>query len=428
LKRLILVALPITAAFGSLIPGLGSLFAFRLLILALLVYGIFVYQHSELVLSVTRWFRWLAVVWVLVGVAGIFFVPDKQSAVRELTTVFLGIALVISLLLLKDRRQVLRYIQIGWVSAFLLTGVVGIREFLTGQHLPNYLFNAVQEPTKYDAPASVFGNPNAFAVFLVTALPMLMLGVVQAKRRAIRFAHMVMIFVLIGLVLATGSRLCLYASAVEIIVLSLYSGRRYWRALIGALVILSVSLFFVGGGATDSLVAKLPDKLSSVTLSLLSSEVSQVGSSGNMRASLYLDGLWMIGDTAGMGVGPGNFEQTMRSGRVPYYADGQVDPHNVYSEIASQYGIVVMLLFAIWIISCWRIFWRNRRHRDERGWWSVAMLAALGGNAVSGLGSSSYLTGSYNWMFLATMMLAAVMIDGSGRFWTVDPASGVSPK
>jgi len=85
LRRLLLVALPVTAAFGSFIPGLSSRFVFRLLAPALLIYGIPIYRRSEFKLGVTTRFRDLAVVWVLVGLTGLFFVQDHHSGVRELT-------------------------------------------------------------------------------------------------------------------------------------------------------------------------------------------------------------------------------------------------------------------------------------------------------------------------------------------------------
>ena len=64
---------------------------------------------------------------------------DHHSGVRELASIFTGIALIFGLLLLDDRREALRYLQLGWITAFLLTGVIGVREFLTGEHLFGYM-------------------------------------------------------------------------------------------------------------------------------------------------------------------------------------------------------------------------------------------------------------------------------------------------
>lgn len=414
MKRFVLAALPAAAALGSLIPVIGPFFAFRLMVLLLALQSLGSGKANLKGLRSVAAFRLLVVVWTLVGLAGSLLVQNQGLAMRSFFPLLLGFLLVYLLITSRDPRGVLRSLQTGWVLAFLLTGLLALREFLTGVHMSNYLPDYDLTLVDPRLVASVFSNPNGYAAFLVTAFAFLVNGLLEAKARFMRSFYVGSIGTLCLLMLTTGSRIGLIALVVEAAICARYAGKRYRRAILGGVILVLLAILFLGAGERDSLAMRLPEKLESATPSSVLDELLDGGrtTSGGQRTNLYRDGLWMVGDSAGFGVGPGQFEVVMASGDVPYDAGGTVNPHNLYLEVASQYGIVVFLLFFGWVAACYRACRRGLRSLvgEERSW-GIAMVVAVAGNAVSALASSSYLPGSVNWVFMATLGLVAITLE-----------------
>lgn len=415
MKRFVLVALPTSATFGSLIPGVGSMFAFRLMILLLGLQALGSSKATPKGLRSVTTFRLMVALWTVVGLVGSFFAESIYSAMREFLPLFLGFFLAYTFIAFRDPSRVLKYVQTGWVVAFMITGVLAFREIVTGVHMSNYLAATdVAALHSSRLVASVFGNPNAYAAFLVTAFAFLVNGLLKSEAWYSRYSYVGLIMALFLLMLSTGSRLCLFALFLEGAFFAFYAGKRYWKSLASGVILVLLSLFFVGAGATDSLASRLPGKLATLAPSKMVHEVlsGESESSGSRRLGLYKNGLWMVGNSAGLGVGPGNFEVVMASGDAPYDAGGVIDPHNLYLEIASQYGLLVFVSFVLWIAACFRACWgAARRGIGVTRSWGIAMSAAVAGNAVSALANSSYLPGSINWVFLATLFLVAVTIE-----------------
>jgi len=181
------LALPLTAACGSLIPVVGPIFGFRFVLLVLLGITALKYRSLPLGYRSVRLFALLAFVWLLFGYASILWAADKMASITELFSVSLGLALGIGLLAQSATRDSLaRNLIRGWVIAFMGTGVIGIYERLSGHHLSNYRFGQVQTSADLRLVATFFGNPNAYAAFLVTAFPFLLWGLMTARSKSSR--------------------------------------------------------------------------------------------------------------------------------------------------------------------------------------------------------------------------------------------------
>jgi len=413
-KRFVLAALPAAAAFGALIPAIGPFFAFRLMVLLLALQSLGSGKPNLKGLRSVAAFRLLVGVWTVVGLAGSLLVQNQGLAMRAFLPLLLGFLLVYLLISSGDPRGVLRSLQTGWVIAFLLTGLLALREVLTGVHMSNYLPGYDLTVVDPRLVASVFGNPNNYAAFLVTTFAFLVNGLMEAKSWFMRRFYVGLVITLCLLMVTTGSRIGLIALVVELAICARYAGKRYRGATIGGVVLVLLAILFVGAGERDSLAMKMPEKLANATPSSVLDELLGGGrtTSGGQRVNLYRDGLWMVGDSAGFGVGPGQFEVVMASGDVPYDAGGTINPHNLYLEVASQYGIVVFLLFFGWVAACYRACRRGLRTSvGEEKSWGIAMVVAVAGNAVSALASSSYLPGSVNWVFMATLSLVAITLE-----------------
>src|SRR5665647_365435 len=338
MKRLLLFALPTTAAFGSLLPGIGAVFGFRLLVIFLGLLAFVTSKPPTKGIATVFAFRVTAVAWTATCLIWSFFVSDSDAGQRALLSLTIGLFLVYAFINARNPAEVLESIQRGWVAAYVITGALAFREFVTGTHMANYLPSSDLTVARASRlVASVFGNPNAYAAFLVTTFAFLAYGLLKSQAWYARCMYIAMILALLVLLLATGSRLCLIAVAVEVVFFAVYAGQDYRKPLAVGVSLVALVLFAVGAGAADSITSRLPGKLATVAPSQIVQEVlgGEAETSGSRRLAVYLDGLWMVGDSAGLGVGPGAFQTVMSSGRPPHDAGGVVDPHNLYLEIAA---------------------------------------------------------------------------------------------
>lgn len=419
LMRYLLLVLPTCAAFGSFFPGIGQLFAFRALVLSFVVIVV-VYRRRPLVEGmIFSRFRVMGFAWLTIGTIGWCFIPDASSAVTDMASIFVGLSLAYALV--ADNGNLdskLRHIQAGWIIAFLITSFLALREAITGTHMSNYFPSTDIIAVDTRLLASAFGNPNAYAVFLVTSIPFLMKGILGAHRWITRLGYTVAIFIALFLLLGTGSRLCIAGALLELLIFGAMSDWRRRRSIIAGGVALFLGVLTGGPVVLEWVTRRLPDKLATANVADLVNELSTggVGSSGGRRLDVYRDGLWMIWRSAGLGVGPGNFRNVMRNEAVPFDTAGVVDPHNLYLEVASQYGVIVFILFFAWIAVCWRrTFMAGRSMTGDGRAWGIAMTVAVSGNAVAALANSSYLPGSTNWMFIATLLVVSVSLEQRSR-------------
>src|SRR5665647_3941669 len=84
MKRLLLFALPTTAAFGSLLPGIGPVFGFRLLVIFLGLLAFVTSKPPTKGIATVFAFRVTAVAWTATGLIGSFFISDFYAGLRAL--------------------------------------------------------------------------------------------------------------------------------------------------------------------------------------------------------------------------------------------------------------------------------------------------------------------------------------------------------
>jgi teichuronic acid biosynthesis protein TuaE len=414
---LMLLALPVTAAYGSLIHVAGPIFGFRVLSLILLVITALKYRSFPLDYRSARIFTLLAFVWLLIGYASTLWSVDKVASFRELFGVTLGLALGIGLLAQSARSgSIARTLIRGWVIAFIATGVIGIYERITGNHLSNYLAGLVPGSPAGRFIASVFGNSNGYAAFLVTAAPFLLWGVMTARSIYSRLFFVANLSTLLVLLLFSGSRICLLALFLQGIVVVIVIASRWYRlaAITGSLLLVAAVL--TGGAAALARVFPfLPQKLFSGTESdALAQEFASSSTSGGVRLNLIRDGLWMTGKTHGVGVGAGNFEANMV--KAPFPTSHMINPHNLWIEVLSQYGVVVFILLMAWLIFCLVVGIRLLNSREltalaEAKPLGIIIVVSVLGNLFAAMANSTYLESSTNWVFLGTLAVLTVTAE-----------------
>lgn len=408
---MLVLILPTLACFGPLLPGAGPMYAFR--IVAVLVILVNSGRLTRLpVTDGSRLFFILGLVWIIAGCIGLVWVQDFKSGYTELLSVAIGFVLSATLLGLHAVRSILRVLMLGWTLALMVCALVALVEIAISSHLPNYLPGRDElTVSEISAPASVFGNPNAFGLFLVCSLPVAIWGFISARGMLERAAFGALIPMIFLLCAYTGSRLSLAALALQLLVGILVINRRF-RALVvlafaGSAVgyLFWASLFPVGGNSN------LPMKVFSLfDVGSLVAEASSSSASGGVRLNLFRDGLWMVWNSGGLGYGPGTFQSVMARGGPPYPTSGVLDPHNGLIQIAAQYGLLVFALFIIWFAHCFirSMRWSRRVDLHSNGAQAAAAFCAtsLVGLPLAALANSTYLTLSFVWVLVAMIMVA----------------------
>jgi putative inorganic carbon (hco3(-)) transporter len=249
-----------------------------------------------------------------------------------------------------------------------------------------------------DALIGPFGYPNAMAAFLLLAGGA-SAATLQPDRHWIERAAALVTCAacLIGLHL-TRSRGVWVAVAVGALCWAAVQWRREWSSRLAWVFLGALSI-------AAGLILANSREGSLVSLLSQGSPAAAADTSVQWRLSVLQWTCAMIRDHPWLGVGPGAFPVALlQYQRIPYVS-GE-NPHNLYIEIASEYGLPVGILFSLGLaVVLARVATATRRMPIERHLRGrrAALLAVLAAFAVhSGM--------DLNWSFPAVAMSAAVIL------------------
>ncbi len=282
--------------------------------------------------------------WLVWGLASLAWTPDFEAGLTELAGVALGILTVVVVTSLAWRvPSAPHWLRRGWVLAFLLTLPIAFHEILTDQHLPSsygQLSTGGSDSFAIVYAAATFGNRNTYAAFLVLVFPFLVWQLERTKGACGRLLVLAMAVTVLALVLLAATRLGIISIAIEITAwLCLNVTRRAFRgALLSGVLLLGL--------------AGLYSEYLPYTRLRFEGAISGNDQSIDQRSGLFTNGIQFVAETAGFGVGAGGYSSLVRTGAGYYNTGGQINPHNVWIQIASQYGIYVGLAFVCWLLYC----------------------------------------------------------------------------
>ena len=348
------------------------------------------------------WLGWTA---LSIGWAG-----DTVAALRW--TLFLamlgGLAVAIALLCRSRRRaQVLLWTLFG---VFVLACLVAVAEVVTGLHLPTFRQGREGREGLIGV-GSLFGNQNNFATFLSLSLPyFLVLPIafrdVRLKALGIAGGAVALLFIL-----ATGSKSGLVAAALVILALLVLVGsdRRQRGRLIVAGGVAALAVVLVVPAVLGSGPVGLDERtVTKFDFGLLAEQLDSQQGSGGVRSSLLGDGLGLVAETDGLGVGAGNAENEVRSlANFP----GVANLHNWWLEVLVNGGIVGFALYLLFYLTLLRGQARAARRAADPFVRYLALAGALAliGWIVGSIGPSSAIHYAPMWIVFGLGMGALVL-------------------
>jgi O-antigen ligase len=325
-----------------------------------------------------------------------------------------GLAIAVALLCRSRRRAVI----LLWTlfGVFVLACLIAVAEVVTGLHLPTFR-QGREGTTGLIGVGSLFGNQNNFATFLSLSLPYLAALPIVFRDVRLRIVGFAGGAVALLFILATGSKSGLVAAALVILGLLVLvgsdrraRGRLLVAGAVAALAVLLVVPALVGSGPV-SLDERTATKLD---FGLLAEQLDSQQGSGGVRSSLLSDGLGLVAETDGLGVGAGNAETEVRSlANFP----GVANLHNWWLEVLVNGGIVGFALYLLFYLT----LLRGQVHAARRSgdplvrYMALAGALALIGWIVGSIGPSTAIHFAPMWIMFGLGMGALVLWRQAGE-------------
>lgn len=349
------------------------------------------------------WFCWMAL--------SIGWADDTVAAVRWTTfmAMMAGMALAIAILCRSRRRaKILLWSLLG---AFALSCLIGLGEALTRHHLPTFRPNA-GSTTGLIGVGSLFGNQNNFATFLSLSLPFLLALPVVYRDVRLRAIGLGGSLLALGFILVSGSKSGLISAGLVVVGLLVMIGsdRRSRGRLLVAAAIAALAVVFVVPSLLGGGLVKLDQRtVTKLNFGVLADQLQNQQGSGGVRSSLLRDGLGLVSQTDGLGVGAGNAETHVRT-LVDF--PGVANLHNWWLEVLVNGGIVGLALYVLFYLTLLRRQGRlaRRAHDPLVRYMALAGTLSLIGWIVGSIGPSTAIHFAPMWIVfglgMGTLVLA----------------------
>jgi hypothetical protein len=357
-----------------------------ILTLFLLLGSFLLVTNSELSLS-SKLFQLFYFIWFAYAFCFYPFVNGKYEALHEIRSLFLMGATITILLRTPEiiGRKIFKEIinQLSYLL-FIFLVIIGFLEFFTGIHFEGFftkkLVNLSPGPVTY-APVFLYDNPNNYLVYLFSFANIFLL----TKQKINSYQTFSILLFLLFFSIAADSK---YGKIIALFLFAVIFLPLIWikfksmdatikRAvciLVGALVffILTKPLFFgpIWKENPNYLLAPLTplvidenkvtliDKDSLIKVkgkdviykSIVEYRNKHIIQSTDLRRNLILNGIYLTQISNYLGVGPGQFQWYHSHNLIPNNTNKITNPHESNIEIASQYGIIILLLFASFML------------------------------------------------------------------------------
>ena len=373
--------------------GTINLHAFRIVLLVssfiFLVQGYFRKLRS----GPEKYFILMCVLWVLFAAVSFRWSLVTKYAWKDVYYVVSGGLMFFCLTVFSELPDFKKKFVSFWVLGYFINLVIAGWEIFTGSHFNSeysqHLFNLRPEHFIHFAPASVFGNPNLFSVYLV--LSMTLFVILRKHLSGFLFAFLMVSSLF--LILYTHSKISLL-STIPIAVYYFYSEAKFdfksiSRKSVGnnslLLVIVISGLFLFNDVVTPANQKGTP----------VSDKAPVLPKSELIRKNLVFNGITFFLDSRGRGIGAGQFQAYMEKGLNKYPTAGISNPHSGIIEILSEYGIIGIALVVFFYLG---LMIYTIRHFGLRNSW-VTMLCILELILLSNA-NSGFLSSSVSWMVM----------------------------
>lgn len=325
---------------GERIPALGALRFEFLLGLVLSVIGIVTYVQRKSPVS-TPALTWalLLVGWMLLMIP-LSVVPSLSwTTFVDRVIKFMMVAILTAAFVTTP--AILRWFLAAWLLAFAKMTQEGVHGIITGS-----LMWENQGIMRLHGPTGSYLHSNTFAATQLTTLPFLY-HLYPLASKYLRYVLIAQALGVLAIILYCGSRTSYLGFFIWILVLIARSKKK-WRALVAVAALALV--------VTPFLPEQYVGRLESVV-----TQEDKEGASIDTRKEILRDAWQIFLEHPITGVGPAAFPvvRERQFGRVQ-------DTHNLYLELATNLGIVGLVLFVGLAVSMTRALFRHARAMEDQ--------------------------------------------------------------
>jgi O-antigen ligase len=264
-----------------------------------------------------------------------------------------------------------RWVLFAVLSAATLEAAYGTFQFLTGRGPAFFAIGPFMRAHGH------FGQPNPFAGYLGTALPLALALAVTWRDPGARWARLFAIGLTVGVLLSfsRGAWLGMLAAGLVMLALASKRSRRALVPLVAGLLLLATL------GVLGLLPTVVTERFTVVgdyfgPFDVRSAELTPENWSVVERMAHWQAGWYMFLDQPLLGLGPGNYPVAYER----YYLPGWLEPlghaHNYYLNLAAETGIVGLVVFLLTLVLAFRAAARGAFGPDP--FWRSVSLGIVG--------------------------------------------------
>lgn len=338
-------------------------------------------------------------IWLLYGGLSLLLSPYSvlDTGAKELMSITLAAMSVICIVVIcwYDGWNEL---MIGTKLAVAVTLVIAFYEIITGNHLttsrfcsPEYyqlmkeLFGENAGDVKFHLATSVFYNENDYSAFLAVFAPLFSADLIK-KDIWMKAEGGLMLGLITYVIYVNDAFICLIAiiAGVACSMIIGHSNVREWISVIAIMI-------------TSSILAKLLSGAGELAASLLVQLNNRQNETGSLllRLNTYTVTIRETFATSkGLGFGAGSY--TNYFGQFVEIEKMMSNPHCFWFEILSEYGVLILLLFAIVLVSVFVFLIKaNKKEYDIK----YAMILGAGTSIIiASVAPSTYIQYAYYWI------------------------------
>ena len=429
--------LPFDAHLFPLDLGIITIYP-ELILTFLLLLGSFILGQEIQYPTSNKLFQLFFLIWIIYAIGYYPFLNGKYEALHEIRSLILMGATIILIIRAPHiiGKSTFKYLinQLSFI-VFIFLAIIGFLEFFTGIHFAGYftekLVNLPAGPITY-APVFLYDNPNNFLVYLfsfgcihlltnqnistyklfslillltffsiagdskfgkISSLLLFILHfipIIWAKIKSVEKIWLrIIFFLIISLLICIISKPLFWGPIWK-------NNPKYLLAQITPLVINENKATFIN---RDSLVQIIGED--SLFKSFVAYRERSIVKSVDLRKNLILNGLYLTKSSNYLGVGPGQFQWYHSQNLVPYPTNKITNPHESNTEIASQYGVIIFLLFVSFML--YKIFSTLKSTLEIKK--KATYLAICTSYLIVSDMPSSWLVLNIAWVFTAILFL-----------------------
>lgn len=336
----------LTGFFGSTLayPRLSYLFLYRIFLgfLFMLIFMEVVLNRIE-IKKFLNFSSYFLVGWITYSLLSFLWVQDVKSALRD--QIFLTVNIMVVLIFMYYSNYIKWNILENIILfSYVMNIMVGYWEVITDKHLWT---SKVPLYNLHRTPSTFFTNPNDFATYLVLYLPFV-LNLIVAERTLTfkKLVALVVAFLSLPLLILTTSRANYIAFILALVIYFLLIDSKQKRECLKYVSVVFLFLIILVGFKLDFGFFNKMGEVIAAQLSSLSDFSTSSLTSNVRRTLLIVYGLSFLYDYLFLGVGAGNSRVLME--KVKQYTIN-VELHNWFLDVLVCYGLVVFMLYIIWI-------------------------------------------------------------------------------